>query len=307
MKNPFSFIFKLEHTTASHISFRLFGIKINFLKSQILKERKKIAKYYQSFDCATKIPKSTGNLRLIQDAYCGFLKTFDKICEENDLKYWIDFGTLIGAIRHKGFIPWDDDADVSMPREDYEKLIEKFLNGFENYPNLEIHFENNKKNKCFIKLCHKGSINLCLDIFPYDSYHNNLNSEEKNALSQKIESIRKRSKKFNTIEEIRTDFQKLTKEFILENKEQASQTPAIFMGIDFPHAHKNKVFDWEDIFPLKKIPFENIELYAPNNIDSVLKREFGDYMKIPKDSYPRHSNYIEIEESERKMLENYLQ
>lgn len=304
MTNPFGFIFKLEHTTASHISFRIFGIKINFLKPEILKERKKLAKFYQSFKNVQDIPKSEGYLRLIQNAYCGFLKTIDEIFSKNDLRYWIDFGTLIGAIRHKGFIPWDDDIDISMPREDYEKLIQNFEEYFKNNQDIEIRFENNKKNKCFIKIRAKNSDNICVDIFPYDNFYTNLNEEEKTILSNKIEQLRKRNKKFNTLEEIRKNIKFLTKEIILENKEQSSQTPAIFMGIDFPHSHKNKVFDWDEIFPLRKIQFENIELLAPNKIDSVLKKEFGNYLKIPKDSYPRHSSYVSLEQKELEILED---
>ena len=58
----------------------------------------------------------------LQDKMLGILKYFICVCEENNLRYWLAGGTCLGALRHKGFIPWDDDLDVYMPREDYEKL-----------------------------------------------------------------------------------------------------------------------------------------------------------------------------------------
>ena len=61
-------------------------------------------------------------LRELQLVEKDCLDFFVKICEENNLEYILDFGTLLGAARHKGFIPWDDDVDLGMPREDYEKF-----------------------------------------------------------------------------------------------------------------------------------------------------------------------------------------
>ena len=79
--------------------------------------------------------------------------------------------------------------------------------------------------------------------------------------------------------------------------------PALFMAIDFPHNWKNKVYDWETIFPLKKIEFENKMFYAPNNPNAVLESVYGDYMSIPQNSYPRHSNYIDVSKEEKAILE----
>jgi lipopolysaccharide cholinephosphotransferase len=63
-------------------------------------------------------------LRTAQLMMVDMLADFDRVCRENNLCYWIDYGTLLGAVRHKGFIPWDDDIDVSMPTRDYRKFLE---------------------------------------------------------------------------------------------------------------------------------------------------------------------------------------
>ena len=76
------------------------------------------------------------------------------------------------------------------------------------------------------------------------------------------------------------------------------------MGVDFPHKWKNKAFDWNVIFPLQRINFEHIQVNAPNIPKIVLEKIYGHYMSIPKDSYPRHSSYLDINENERNILEN---
>ena len=81
------------------------------------------------------------DLRVLQNEELAILDEFVRVCEEKDLRYYLLGGTLLGALRHKGFIPWDDDVDVCMPREDMNRLLsfsdDTFSDGFEleNYTN----------------------------------------------------------------------------------------------------------------------------------------------------------------------------
>ena len=78
----------------------------------------------QYIDAKNIPPTSDVKLRELQICDAIFLSIFDKICNQNGLTYWLDFGTLLGAVRHRGFIPWDDDMDVAMPRQDYNRITE---------------------------------------------------------------------------------------------------------------------------------------------------------------------------------------
>ena len=124
------------------------------------------------------------NIRELQLRILGILLEFDKVCKEHGLRYCICGGTMIGAVRHKGFIPWDDDLDVSMPRPDYEKLIahchEWLPKQFEfvcaeNDPNYPLPF--GKIQDAFTTLIERKHLyylgGCYIDIFPYDAYPDN--------------------------------------------------------------------------------------------------------------------------------------
>lgn len=63
------------------------------------------------------------DIRILQQKIIGNLEAIDKVCQEHNLRYYLWAGTMLGAVRHKGFIPWDDDMDICMPRPDYEQLM----------------------------------------------------------------------------------------------------------------------------------------------------------------------------------------
>ena len=110
------------------------------------------------------------------------LEVVDSICKENGITYYFTGGTLLGAVRHKGFIPWDDDIDIVMPRADFQKFIEicnqgalgdnYFLHHISTDDNFYLIYAKIKKNNTFFDEeivksvdCHKG---IFIDIFPLD-------------------------------------------------------------------------------------------------------------------------------------------
>ncbi len=113
------------------------------------------------------------------------LKFVDEICRREKLTYWLAYGTLLGAVRHKGFIPWDDDVDLMMPRPDYEKLVDaaqRLSNGHyaffhprlrEDYAQSWIRVYDLGTRVELSKKLKYSPTNLFMDIFPVDALPSN--------------------------------------------------------------------------------------------------------------------------------------
>ena len=121
-------IFSMSDCDNVRNQIKIFGLKIKFQKRKYSKLRLANPYYYykkNNIDITT-IPPATGQTRDIQLANLALLDELDYVCRQAGLTYWLDGGTLLGAVRHKGFIPWDDDIDTAMLREDFEKIIDAF-------------------------------------------------------------------------------------------------------------------------------------------------------------------------------------
>ncbi len=114
--------------------------------------------------------------KIVQNKQIYILDTIISICDKNNINYWLDAGTLLGAIRHKGFIPWDDDIDIGLMRQDYNKLLELIPSNLPNDLVLQSRKTDNKYKLPFIKIRDKYSIiesefnfnGIFIDIFPFD-------------------------------------------------------------------------------------------------------------------------------------------
>ncbi len=274
----------------------ILGFKIKIAKREIAKERQENVFYQYKKDKIdiTKVPPAQGLLRDIQLANLALLKELAYVCEKNNFKYILDAGTLLGAIRHKGFIPWDDDIDILMFREDYEKIVSAFKNTTRNSDiYAEYHRDKDTNSQYFIKIKHKKCPFLGVDIFPLDSYGKHLSLKEQLIATNKICKILKHLKKEIdpniSNKETKTILTKTMKEKILLSS--ANENGDFVYGVDFAHKLKNWFLDRDIVLPLRKIQFEDSKYTTVNKPKEFLKNIYGDYMKYPKKIKILHYSY----------------
>ena len=274
----------------------ILGFKIKIAKREIAKERQENVFYQYKKDKIdiTKVPQAQGLLRDIQLANLALLKELAYVCEKNNFKYILDAGTLLGAIRHTGFIPWDDDIDILMFREDYEKIVSAFKNTTKNSDiYAEYHRDKDTNSQYFIKIKHKKCPFLGVDIFPLDSYGKHLSLKEQLKATNKICKILKLLKKeINpniSNKETKTILTKTMKEKILLSS--ANENGDFVYGVDFAHKLKNWFLDRDIVLPLRKIQFEDSKYTTVNKPKEFLKNIYGNYMKYPKKMKILHYSY----------------
>lgn len=274
----------------------ILGFKIKIAKREIAKERQENVFYQYKKDKIdiTKVPQAQGLLRDIQLANLALLKELAYVCEKNNFKYILDAGTLLGAMRHSRFIPWDDDIDILMFREDYEKIVSAFKNTTRNSDiYAEYHRDKDTNSQYFIKIKHKKCPFLGVDIFPLDSYGKHLSLKEQLKATNKICKILKHLKKeINpniSNKETKTILTKTMKEKILLSS--TNENGDFVYGVDFAHKLKNWFLDRDIVLPLRKVQFEDSKYTTVNKPKEFLKNIYGDYMKYPKKMKILHYSY----------------
>ncbi len=307
-------IFSIHGYGKTHKILTILGIKIKFPRAEFAKKKRESPYYYykeNNIDITT-LPPATGQLRDIQLANLALLKELDYVCKQNGLKYWLDGGTLLGAVRHKGFIPWDDDIDTGMLREDYNKLIDAFKKSSRN-PDIYAEYFREKKDHCacFIKVQHKKCPYLFVDIFPFDFYGEKHSTEEQLRRTIEIKEFRRdfeaNCKNINSNEELRLAAKKVMFEKILTNPipEDKNKSELVW-GIDFNHPWKNWFTYYDVIFPLKDTEFEGQMFPCINNPDAFLSRLYGNYMGYPPNITMGHAMFYALSESYKSVIKDLI-
>lgn len=249
-------------------------------------------------------------IKKIQKAELYLLIEFDKVCRENGLTYFLDSGTALGAIRHGGFIPWDDDIDVGMPRTDYERFM---LIGQKLLPS-DIFLQNRKTEKNYhryaakLRLCgtifpetdelpfeHNG---FFIDIFPFDSLPNNktlaawnvrfvvgllhidrsywggANSNSPSWVNRMV---------YKVIKKLPQSWIDSLSSFILRFAGKREDCHSRYMSCYFWRMSQSKqyLFKRSEMLPVKDVDFAGEKVMIMNNPDYYLTLMYGDYMRLP--------------------------
>lgn len=241
----------------------------------------------------TKIsPAKDESLRIMQLCNAELLRIFDKLCNKYNLRYWLEGGTLLGAVRHKGFIPWDDDLDVAMPREDYDRVIPLMKEEMEKY-GIVVRWGGYFDDRGYmarLAFAYKTvETGVWMDIFPLDSCDSELSEAEIKPIIVKNLSIYQKYyfayEKKDTVEQL-TEMKHKIFNNIPAGSKKVWYGPAEWEG-----SASQFVIDNDAIFPLKKVTFEGYSLNAPANYDLYLSKLYGNsYMEYPRNGLLQHTD-----------------
>ncbi len=254
----------------------------------------------------TTLKPAMGALRARQFRILKRAIEFWKFTDELELTPFLAFGNLIGALRHQGFVPWDDDIDFGLIRSDWEKLLQfadgrcGIVKGFgEIWADSSGNIIKDKElpqlypNQYVLKYRPDGiqvvkTAGDCqyfvLDIWPFDFYSNEYDIKDHMKWVENVnEEVKKIAEDYKKVDFIRKKYKSnpMISREITEN---------LFAGIDclggYPGVGMRNVNSWiptKDIFPLRKIKYEDTEFWAPKNMETLLRFEYKDYMGFPAD------------------------
>ena len=264
-----------------------------------------------------------------QKAMYHLLVAFDKVCQTLNIQYFLFAGTLLGAVRHQGFIPWDDDLDVLMLRSDYERLMSEAPDLFEK-ENLYLQREYSEHYPMFFsKLRINGTTCLepyypkddkvhqgvYMDIFPCDNaYKSKLGRWLQFAASKVVIAKGLDLEGYVTDSKLKKFVMFLSRCFplapfhrIVKGPQKQNEFVHTFLGAS--SKIENSVYPSYIFSDTIKLPFAGGEFCSPQRYDMLLKILYGDYMEIPipeerkckkhavlvdlKNSYEKYAGYRE--------------
>ena len=248
-------------------------------------------------------------IQQLKELLLQVMDAIDKYCRHNEIRYFITAGTLIGALRHKGYIPWDDDIDIVMLRDDYEKFISRFNAYSERYKVYSIETDANchyayakvyDSNTVFIE-GHEDMggkvIGVNVDVFPLDYVTDDYNDaiRLKNQIKpyDNIVTVKHIAKKDRGLfKNVSLFILKAVCAFVpyswcikridrMARKFEKNTNSRYVVNAVIYAKGEREILEREWFKDSMEVPFENRKYLAPIGADQYMRRLFGDYMRLP--------------------------
>lgn len=227
-------------------------------------------------------------LRRLWDTELTILSEIDRICKKHSIRYYLMWGNLIGAVRHKGFIPWDDDIDVNMPQKDYFKFLKVAQKELPDTLFLQTPFTDKHHPVYFSKIrmngtqfYSKGDTNLkkhhgiFVDVLPF------FEVKDQNSRIHKLKYKIANRLKNHVFAKRQGTHGKSKILSVLPSSLLMRLALSLLRGKGDVWFSENHYFDSADFELSTTLPFEGREWPVPKNYDKVLRSVFGDYMQLP--------------------------
>lgn len=259
----------------------------------------------------------------LKEAELGLLREFIRICEELKLSYFAVQGTLLGTVRHKGFIPWDDDIDVGMLREDYELFLEKAPEHLPEYYFLQTFYSDPEYYHCFAKLRDSRTTfientaqklrhmnqGIFIDIFPFDYYPEKALQSRYFEIKKLILRYRLRREFYipqdnvrNLPNSLRKILMKTASILYPSERTALEKSDKLYKSIQPGNLLINNGSPWgrREIVErswmekTQSLMFEDISVCVPTGYDAYLTHVYGDYMQLPPEKERKPHHYAKV-------------
>lgn len=244
------------------------------------------------------------NLRPLWDANLEVFKVFADICKKYGLRYCADTGTTLGAVRHKGFIPWDDDFDVQMPRPDYERFVDIASGALppgvawldrSNCPTYEQSFgkvivtDRDKVLRVSEATGLRLGQGIFIDVFPVDGFPDSKLKRAWRSLENRwwelfalFCKIVREAHLVRDPDKQRIRVHRLIARYYEKRaKRYRFGATKLCVSIGLSRAFDDKPYHYKYFGSPREIPFDNTCIYVQENVEGYLTDLFGDYMRLP--------------------------